>query len=73
MTVVNARLPDELVRSIDQTARSSNRTRTEIIRLAVESYLAGAATRGPEEDWMQSAGDSLFDWDDVQRYLLARD
>jgi predicted transcriptional regulator len=73
MSVVNARLPDELVRSIDETARSSNRTRTEIIRLAVEFYLASTAARDPDDSWMRTAAESVFDWEDVDRYLLARD
>jgi len=40
MTQVTARLPDELVKNIDDAARSLNRSRAEIIRQAIEYYLA---------------------------------
>ena len=69
MTVVSARLPDDLVQSIDETARSMNRSRAEIIRKAVELYLADV-----EEQW--ATLDRLgiptltFDWDDVEHSLL---
>jgi RHH-type transcriptional regulator, rel operon repressor / antitoxin RelB len=73
MIDVNTRLPDDLVRSLDRTARSSNRTRTEIIRLAVETFLADAAKSDPTDSWIRAAAESVFDWEDVDRYLLARD
>lgn len=73
MTVVSTRLPDDLVRSIDNTARSMNRSRAEIIRTAVELYL-----RDVEEQWATLDRLSLpvsltFDWDDVETSLLAKD
>jgi RHH-type rel operon transcriptional repressor/antitoxin RelB len=39
MGQVTARLPDELVRSIDEAARRLKRSRAEVIRQAIEYYL----------------------------------
>jgi predicted transcriptional regulator len=72
MTVVSARLPDELVRCIDKTARSMNRSRADVIRKAIELYLADV-----EEQWSTLDRLSLpiglsFDWDEIET-LLTKD
>jgi len=38
MTQVTARLPDDLVKSIDDAARSLNRSRAEIIRHSISRW-----------------------------------
>jgi RHH-type rel operon transcriptional repressor/antitoxin RelB len=63
MTQVTARLPDDLVKSIDAAARSLNRSRAEIIRQAIEYYL----------ERLQDPADPVLDWDEVKRDLLAAD
>ena len=39
MTQIAVRLPDLLVSEMDEAAQRSNATRSQIVRLAVESYL----------------------------------
>ena len=73
MTVVSARLPDNLVRNIDKTARSINRTRAEIIRTAVELYLVDVEKQRSTLDRMNIPVSLTFDWDDVETSLLAKD
>jgi predicted transcriptional regulator len=73
MTVVSARLPDDLVQSIDKTARSMNRSRAEIIRKAVELYLVDVERQWSTLDRMGFPVSLSFDWDDVEQSLLAKD
>ena len=39
MSQITARLPDELVRSLDAVASESGRPRSELIRRAIETYI----------------------------------
>ncbi len=73
MTEVDARLPDELVRSIERVARSTNRSRSEIIRTAVELYLAEVEEQLSTLDRLSQPHGLSFDWDDVEHTLLAKD
>ena len=73
MTVVSTRLPDDLVRSIDKTARSVNRSRAEIIRTAVELYLADVEKQWLTLDRLSIPVSLKFDWDEVEHSLLAKD
>jgi RHH-type rel operon transcriptional repressor/antitoxin RelB len=73
MTVVSARLPDDLVRSIDDTARTMNRSRAEIIRKAVELYLVDVEKQWSTLDRLNFPVSLSFDWDDVEHSLLAKD
>lgn len=73
MNVVSARLPDELVRSIDEAARSMNRSRAEIIRRAIELYLADVEEQWATLDRLSLPSGLTFDWDDVEQTLLSND
>jgi RHH-type rel operon transcriptional repressor/antitoxin RelB len=73
VTQVSARLPDELVKSIDETARRMNRSRAEIIRQAIEYYLEDAEDLRLAIDRLQDPADPVLDWEDVKRDLLPKD
>ncbi|MCU0305853.1 MAG: ribbon-helix-helix domain-containing protein [Thermoanaerobaculales bacterium] len=73
MTQVTARLPDELIAGIDKAARSLNRSRAEIIRQAIEYYLADVDDLRLALEALQDPGDAVLDWDEVKRDLLAAD
>ncbi len=73
MTQVTARLPDELVASIDAAARSLNRSRAEIIRQAIEYYLADVDDLRLALERLQDPADPVLDWSEVKRDLLAQD
>ena len=73
MTQVTARLPDDLVKSIDEAARSLNRSRSEIIKQAIEYYLADVADLRLALERLKDPADPVLDWDEVKRELLAAD
>ena len=72
MTVVSARLPDDLVRNIDETAQSMNQSRAEIIRRAVELYLADVEEQWSTLDRLSVPTGLTFDWEEVEA-LLTKD
>ena len=69
MTVVSARLPDELVRCIDKTARSMNWSRADVIRKAIELYLADGQEQWSTLDRLSLPTSLSFDWDEVESLL----
>lgn len=73
MTQVTARLPDDLVKSIDAAAQSLNRSRAEIIRQAIEYYLADVDDLRLALERLQDPADPVLDWNEVKRDLLAAD
>jgi RHH-type rel operon transcriptional repressor/antitoxin RelB len=70
MTLVSARLPEELVRDIDETARSMQRSRADLIRAAIEHFMADAGGQQKMIERLRVPVDLAFDWDDVERDLL---
>ena len=73
MTVVSVRLPNDLVLSIDKTALALNRSRAEVIRKAVELYLARAEELWSTLDRINPPETLAFDWEDVEGSLLTKD
>ena len=73
MTRVTARIPENLVKKVDDAARSLNRSRAQIIRQAIEYYLAGADDLRLRLESLKDPADPVLDWDDVKRDLLAAD
>ena len=73
MIQVTARLPDELVEGIDNAARSLNRSRAEVIRQAIEYYLADVDDLRLALESLRDPADAVLDWDEVKRDLLAAD
>ncbi len=71
MTQVSARLPDDLVHSIDRAARRLNRTRADLIRQAVEYYLEDLEDLHLGLERLQDPADPLLDWEEVKAELLA--
>jgi len=73
MTVVSVCLPDDLVQGIDKTAETMDRSRVEVIRMAVELYLARAEELWSTLDRINPPETLIFDWEDVEGFLLAKD
>ena len=73
MTVVNVVLPDDLVQSIDKTALAMSRSRADVIRKAVELYLARAEELWSTLDRINPPETLAFDWEDVEGSLLSKD
>ena len=73
MVQVSARLPDDLVRSIDEAAQKMNRSRAEVIRQAIEYYLDEVEDLRLALERIQDPADPVLDWDEVKRDLLGTD
>ncbi len=73
MTQVSARLSDDLVKSIDEAARTMHRSRADIIRLAIEYYLDDIEDLRLAMDRLRDPADPILDWSEVRRDLLAKD
>ena len=73
MTVVCAPLPEDLVRTIDETARTTNQSRADVIRKAVELYLSDVREQWSTLDRMGLPTGLTFDWEDVKNGLLGKD
>ena len=73
MAQVSARLPDDLVRSIDEAAQKMNRSRAEVIRQAIEYYLDEVEDLQLALERLQDPADPVLDWDEVKRDLLGTD
>ena len=73
MGQVSARLPDELVREIDEAARRLKRSRADVIRQAVEYYLDDVEDLRLAVDRLQDPADPVLDWGEVRARLLDAD
>jgi RHH-type rel operon transcriptional repressor/antitoxin RelB len=73
MTQVTARLSEELVRQIDETACRLKRSRAELIRQAVEYYLDDVEDLRLGLERLNDPADPVLDWDEVKRGLLCAD
>jgi RHH-type rel operon transcriptional repressor/antitoxin RelB len=70
MGQITARLPDELVGSLDEAASRLNRTRAQVVRQAIEYYLADLEDLHLALERLQDPADAVLDWADVKRDLL---
>ena len=70
---VTARLPDPMVEALDTAARQLRRSRSDVIRLAVERYLEDFHDLPVATDRLRDPGDAVLDWDRVRRELLDTD
>lgn len=73
MSQVTARLPDELVRQVDRTAKQLNRSRSQVLRQAVEYYLDDFEDLRLGLERLNDPADPILDWEDVKLDLLDQD
>jgi transposase len=73
MSQITARLPDELVSSLDVAAARLRRTRAEMIRQAIEYYLDDFEDITHAIEVLQDPADPVLDWQQVKRDLLHLD
>ena len=73
MVQITARLPDDLVASLDETAKELSKSRAEVVRAAVEMYLAEYEDLAIAVSRMRDPSDPVLDWDEVRGALLAED
>ena len=72
-TQITARLPDELVAGLDAAATALKRSRAEIVRQAVESYLEDFDDLSVAVERLRDPSDPVLDWDEVRHDLLGSD
>lgn len=73
MTQITARLPDDVVSSLDAAAMRLRRSRAEVIRQAVEYYLDDFEDISRSLGVLQDPADPVLDWEKVKRDLLRLD
>jgi RHH-type transcriptional regulator, rel operon repressor / antitoxin RelB len=73
MSQITARLPDELVESLDEAARQQRKSRAEIIRTAIEMYLADYEDLAEAVARLRDPADPVLDWEQVRGDLLDQD
>jgi len=73
MAQVSARLPDELVKGIDEAAKRLKRSRADVIRQALEYYLDDVEDLRLAVERLQDPSDLVLDWDEVRTQLLDAD
>jgi transposase len=70
MSQITARLPDELVNSLDEAAAKLRRTRAEVVRQAVEYYLDDFEDISRSIEVLRDPADPVLDWEAVKHDLL---
>lgn len=70
MSQITARLPDELLNSLDEAAARLRRTRAEVVRQAVEYYLDDFDDISRAIEVLRDPADPVLDWNAVKRDLL---
>lgn len=73
MPQISARLSQQLVDEMDRAARRMNRSRTALIRQAIEYYLEDLEDLRLGLERLQDPADPLLDWESVKRDLLDQD
>ena len=73
MAQITARVPDEVVEALDTAAAALNRSRAEVIRQALESYLEDFDDLTVALERLRDPADPVLDWDEVRRELLDTD
>lgn len=72
MVQITARLPENLVKSLDSAARQLKRTRADIVRQAVEYYLDDLEDLSRALEVLRDPSDPVLDWEKVKLELLAK-
>ena len=73
MSQITARLPDELVTSLDAAATRLRRSRADVVRQALEYYLDDFEDISAGLAALQDPADPVLDWMQVKRDLLRLD
>ena len=73
MSQITARVSDELVSELDKAAAQLQRSRAEIVRLALEHYLDDFQDLSLAAQRLSDPGDPILDWDEVRDELVGKD
>ena len=70
MSQITARIPDDVLESLDNAAKTLHRSRADIIRQAIESYLEDFDDIAVSIERLRDPSDETVDWDEAKRALL---
>ena len=73
MSQITARVSDELVLELDKAAAQLQRSRAEIVRLALEHYLDDFQDLSLAAQRLRDPSDPILDWDEVRDELVGKD
>jgi RHH-type transcriptional regulator, rel operon repressor / antitoxin RelB len=73
VTRITVRLPEELVAALDDAASQLRRSRSGVVRQAIEYYLDDFEDVAAAIQALQDPSDPVLDRDTVRRDLLGRD
>ena len=73
MAQITARVSDEVAEALDAAAATLNRSRAQVIRQALESYLEDFDDLTVALERLRDPSDPVLDWDEVRRELLDSD
>ena len=73
MPQITARLPEEVVVALDRAAQTLHRSRADIIRQAIESYIEDFGDLSVAIERLRDPADESVDWQEAKRALLAED
>ena len=69
-TKVTVRLSDHEVDVLDRATAQLGQSRTDVVRLAIESYLDDFDDIASAIDRLRDSSDTVHDWDEVKPVLL---
>ena len=67
MQQITARVPDDLVEALDAAASELKRSRTDIVRRALERYLEDSDDLTVALERLRDPSDPALDWDQVRK------
>lgn len=67
MSQITARLPDEIVASLDHVAHALHRSRADIMRQAIEMYLEDFEDLSVSIERLRDPADECIDWQEARR------
>ena len=73
MNQITARVPDTLIEALDAAAVELKRSRSDIVRQALERYLEDFDDLTVALERLRDPTDPVLDWDQVKHKLLASD
>ena len=73
MHQITARVPDHLVKALDEAAAELKRSRADIVRQALERYLEDLDDLSVALERLHDPADPVLDWDQVRHELRNSD
>ena len=73
MPQITTRIPEELFDSLERAAQTLHRKRADVVRQAIEHYLADFEDLNLAVARLKDPTDPALDWDEAKRALLDQD